>query len=128
MSYEDHHFKSKRNPMLLANIECDGSESNFTTCCSTVISDKFDCHSGIYAGVRCMLISSIILYMGIITCMHYIGSQCIENSIQLVGELSQHEGSPVICLGGSWGKICGISNFTAAAVVICRQLGFSTEG
>ena len=56
------------------------------------------------------------------------GSQCIENSIQLVGELSQHEGSPVICLGGSWGKICGISNFTAAAVVICRQLGFSTEG
>ena len=56
------------------------------------------------------------------------GSQCIENSIQLVGELSQHEGSPIICLGGSWGKLCEILTHTATAVVICRQLGFSAEG
>ena len=58
-------------------------------------------------------------------CIHA-GSQCIENSIQLVGELSQSEGYVVICLGGSWGKVCDGSR--QAAIVACRQLGFSTEG
>ena len=57
------------------------------------------------------------------------GSQCIEDSIKLVGELSQHEGTPVICLGGGWAKVCGASpHAAAAAVVACRQLGFSAEG
>ena len=59
------------------------------------------------------------------------GSQCIENSIQLVGELAQHEGTPVICLGGGWGKVCGAYDSihaAATAVVACRQLGFSAEG
>ena len=54
------------------------------------------------------------------------GSQCIEHSVQLVGELSQRGGSPVICLGGSWKKVCYTNDKTAG--VICRQLGFSTEG
>ena len=48
--------------------------------------------------------------------------------MQLIGELTQHEGSPVICLGGSWGKVCDVLTHAAAAVVICRQLGFSNEG
>ena len=61
--------------------------------------------------------------------MHTLGSQCVENSIQLVGDLSQYEGTPVICLGGDWGKVCGASTHAAAtAVVACRQLGFSAEG
>ena len=55
------------------------------------------------------------------------GSQCRENSIQLIGELSQQAGLPAICLGGRWGKICGYLA-TSVAVVICRELGFSTEG
>ena len=72
------------------------------------------------------------MYTGICT----IGAQCRENSIQLIGELSDHEGSVAICLGGSWGKICGksllfgqsINDGLNAAVVICRQLGLSTDG
>ena len=54
------------------------------------------------------------------------GGQCKENSTQLIGELSQSEGFPVICQGGSWGRVF-ISNIQAASVV-CRQLGFSAEG
>ena len=35
----------------------------------------------------------------------------------------------MICLGGSWGKVCGeFSSRLNAAVVVCRQLGLSTEG
>ena len=53
-----------------------------------------------------------------------IGTQCVENSIRLVGELSQTEGSVLICFEGAWGKIHGGN--AAAKIVICRQLGFST--
>ena len=56
----------------------------------------------------------------------YAGSQCIEHSVQLVGDLSQRGGSPVICLGGNWNKVCYVD--TEAARVICRQLGFPTGG
>ena len=59
---------------------------------------------------------------------YILGSQCVENSIQLVGELSQHKGSLVICLGGGWGKVCRLIQNYETAIVICRQLGFSTEG
>ena len=59
-----------------------------------------------------------------------LGAQCSENSIQLIGELSQNAGVVAICLGGSWGKVCGEleSSDDHAATVICRQLGFSIVG
>jgi hypothetical protein len=64
-----------------------------------------------------------------------IGAQCSENSIQLIGELSGNEGYVAVCLGGSWGKVCGDSLYFGslddglnAVVVVCRQLGLSTEG
>ena len=54
------------------------------------------------------------------------GAQCTENSVRLAGELSHSEGYVLICLGGSWGKVCrGEINETT---VLCRQLGFSTHG
>ena len=63
------------------------------------------------------------------------GGQCVENRIHLVGELSQNQGFVVICLGGTWGKVCedehrwySINNKEEEAKVVCRQLGFSTEG
>lgn len=63
------------------------------------------------------------------------GAQCKENSIQPIGELSQNEGYLAVCLGGSWGKVCGgICRFREfpelfeEAIVVCRQLGFRTEG
>ena len=65
------------------------------------------------------------------------GAQCRENSIQLIGDLSGNEGFVAICLGGSWGKVCGesllyfsssIDNLNHVGIVICRQLGLSIEG
>ena len=54
-----------------------------------------------------------------------LGAQCVENDIKLVGELSQTEGAVLICFEGAWGKIRYGNR--AAATVVCRQLGFSTE-
>ena len=72
------------------------------------------------------------MHIMISNCTVLTGSQCVENSIRLVGELSQNQGFVVICLGGSWGKVCGRMwwdvAFEEEAKVICRQLGFSSEG
>ena len=57
--------------------------------------------------------------------VYIIGAQCVENSTQLDGELSQSEGFVLICREGDWGKI-EYGN-SAAAMVVCRQLGFLTE-
>ena len=53
------------------------------------------------------------------------GGQCIENSSKLVGELARNKGYVLVCLGGGWGKVAGGS--IEAAIVVCRQLGFSAE-
>ena len=38
----------------LANVGCRGTESNITDCCAMEDSSGLSCHSGTYAGVRCM--------------------------------------------------------------------------
>ena len=38
----------------LANVGCRGTENNITGCCATEVSRGLSCHSGTYAGVRCM--------------------------------------------------------------------------
>lgn len=59
----------------------------------------------------------------------------MENSVRLIGELSQTQGFVAICHGGSWGKVCGSHSFikegynlaNKAAAVVCKQLGFLSE-
>ena len=125
--------------MLLANVGCRGTESSLTECCSTRNVSNLYCHDGAYAGVRCkplsLTFSVVILFIVALQNknLHASGGQCIENSIHLVGELSQNQGVVMICLGGSLGRVCddqwyfGNSN-EEEAIVVCRQLGFSTDG
>ena len=52
-----------------------------------------------------------------------------EGSVQLVGGLSPYEGRVEVCNNGQWGTICnrGYWNYQDA-MVVCRQLGFTTAG
>ena len=47
-------FKSWRTSVLLTDIGCSGGEHNLTSCCAMEIPSNSHCHSGVYAGVRCM--------------------------------------------------------------------------
>ena len=48
-------YESRRRPVALNDVGCRGLESNLTKCCGTKITTNLNCHSGTYAGVRCML-------------------------------------------------------------------------
>ena len=54
--------------------------------------------------------------------------QCTDGDIRLVGGGTLHEGRVEICYQNSWGTICDNHWDTREAMVVCRQLNFTSIG
>ena len=57
--------------------------------------------------------------------------ECNNTDVRLVGgtvSVNETFGRVEICFGGIWGTVCNDYWNTVEAVVVCRQLGFSSEG
>ena len=51
-----------------------------------------------------------------------------EGDVRLVGDPDDCEGTIELCLDGAWGSVCDHYWGTKGAQVVCRQLGFATQG
>jgi len=94
-----------QQPIWLDDVQCDGSESDLTSCS----------HAG----------------WGMDNCGHHedvniecAAAECTDGEIRLVDGPSAHEGRLEVCHFGSWGTVCDDGFSSDGADVACRQLGF----
>ena len=53
---------------------------------------------------------------------------CITGEVRLVNGATANEGRVEICINGVWGTVCDDLWTNNNAKVVCRQLGYSTDG
>lgn len=51
-----------------------------------------------------------------------------EGDVRLVDGVSMYEGRVEVCTNGEWGTVCWRNWNNQEAMVVCRQLGFYTDG
>ena len=60
--------------------------------------------------------------------MHAVFSQCTFGDVRLVGGSVPNEGTVEVCQYSVWGRVCDDQWNTDDARVVCRQLGYGTDG
>ena len=60
--------------------------------------------------------------------VHYITDSCQDGDVRLVGSQSVYEGRVEVCLSQRWGTVTDDGWSTAEAQVVCKQLGYSSQG
>ena len=77
------------------------------------------------------LINTIVSYYlcsALITIYYFPFIAPCKTGLRLAGGNIPNEGRVEICMNNQWGTVCDDSWGSADATVVCRQLGYSTQG
>ena len=133
IAYSNAHFGSGSGPIFLDDVQCTSTSSQLLECYSRPILSHNCIHSA-DAGVGCegMLCTTEIYTTERMQLkwhafvLHVV--PCTHGQLRLAGGNIANEGRVEICVNNEWGTVCDDSWESNDATVVCRQLGFSTQG
>ena len=82
------------------------------------------CWSALTCVHNCIISNNAAIFLN-----HTLLERCYsEGKIRLLGGQNNTEGTIELCLDGAWGSVCDRYWGPKDAEVVCRQLGFATQG
>ena len=131
--YYNAYFGGGTGPIFLDDVACTSSASQLLECSSSpVLAHNCDHHAD--AGVGCegsfLLCKSINTVEHCRSVKHYIifAAPCRTGQLRLAGGNIPNEGRVEICMDNVWGTVCDDLWSSTDATVVCRQLGYFTQG
>ena len=115
-------------PIFVYQSHCSGSESSF---------DK--CNLAMYpgSGARCNHFDDVTLRCIGKLCLQFASQEsaifsclepCTHGEVELFGSPVTRVGIVLVCINGTWGKVCNGDRDNYFASIVCSQLGFSPYG
>ena len=116
-------------PIFLDDVGCQGNETNLAECLHIGVGFH-DCFHGEDAGVICPQGTLTVTYVYAdfdFKCPISPAAACNDTDIRLAGGRNNFEGRVEVCFNGQWGIVCRNSWEANDAMVVCRQLGITSE-
>ena len=130
-AYSNAHFGAGSGLIFLDYVQCTSSSSQLLECPSRPIL-LHNCLHSADAGVGCE--GAILVRLEkfkqllLLLCFMLQTAPCTTGQLRLAGGNIANEGRVEICINNVWGTVCDDFWGSADATVVCRQLGYSTQG
>ena len=132
-------FGSYTGPVLLDDIHCTGEEATLLDCSHASIGNHLcgpatDPNRSFQVAIKCkgiLILHQIVIPFIRAYCLMYVCcmlDDCVEGEVRLQDGTDPSNGRVEVCQNGTWGSVCASQWDLDDARVVCKQLGYSSDG